>query len=95
MKDSIVLRKNRNIVTREVEEETVLVPVYKTSDQLSCVYSLNEPATRVWKLIDGKRTLGEIKEKIGADFSSQPKEINRKMTLLLNDLKKIKAVIQK
>ena len=89
------MRKNKNIVTREIEGETVLLPVYKTSDQLSCVYSLNESATRVWELIDGKRTLGKIKEKVGADFSSQPKEINRKMKLLLNDLKKIKAVIQK
>lgn len=92
MSDAKVFRKNKDIVTRTIEDETILMPLYKTSDEINCIYTLNTSAARVWELIDGKHTLGKIKTRICEEFSSTPKEIDRELGLLLKDLLEIKAI---
>ena len=81
------------MVTRVIDDETILVPIYKTSEEISCIYTLNKVASRVWEMIDGKRTLSEIKENILRDFDTTPKEIDEKMDNLLKDLTEIKAIV--
>ena len=92
MSGTAVVRKNKGIVTRVMEGETILLPIYKTSDEINCIYTLNKVASRVWELIDGKRTLAELKEKLLKEFDATPAEIDREMKKLLEDLKKIKAI---
>ncbi len=91
MRDA-VLRKNKDMVTRVIEDETILMPIYKTSDEINCIYTLNKAGSRVWELIDGKRTLTELKDKVLKEFDATPEEIDREMEKLLKDLKEIKAV---
>ena len=93
LKERAVLKKNPNMVTRVIDDETILVPIYKTSEEISCIYTLNKVASRVWEMIDGKRTLSEIKENILRDFDTTPKEIDEKMDNLLKDLTEIKAIV--
>ncbi len=88
----IVLRKNKDIVTRVIEDETILMPIYKTSDEINCIYTLNKVASRVWELLDGKRTLTELKNKLLKEFDTTPEEVDKEIEKLLKDLKEIKAV---
>ncbi|GAG05978.1 unnamed protein product, partial [marine sediment metagenome] len=53
MQETVVLRKNPDMVTRVIDDETILLPIYKTSDEINCIYTLNKVASRVWELIDG------------------------------------------
>lgn len=92
MQGAGVLRKNPNIVTRVIDEETILLPVLRTSSDINCIYTLNKSASRVWALINGKRTLSEIKTKVMEDFDATPKEVETRMGELLGDLKKINAL---
>ncbi len=92
MKETAILRKNKEIVTRVIEDETILLPIYKTSDEINCIYTLNKVASRVWELIDGKRTLTEIKDKLLKEFDTAPEEVDKEMEKFLKDLKEIKAV---
>jgi hypothetical protein len=93
MGDTVVLRKNPDIVTRVIDNETILLPVYKTSKDINCIYTLNASASRIWELFDGKRTLAKIKEAALKEFDATPKEVNQEIQKLLKDLKAIKAVI--
>jgi len=93
MKKDVVLRKNPDFVARVIEDETVLLPVYKSSDDINCIYSLNPSSSAVWELINGKRPLSSIKEELLKRFDSTAEEINKELSSLLKDLKKIKAVI--
>ena len=81
------------MVTRVIDNETVLLPIYKTSDEINCIYTLNKVASRVWEMIDGERTLSEIKEAVLRDFDTTPQEVDERMRDLLNDLEEIKAVV--
>ncbi|MFH1245944.1 MAG: PqqD family protein [Candidatus Omnitrophota bacterium] len=92
MEKDTILQKNPDMVTRVIEEETILMPVYKTSDEINCIYTLNKVATEVWGLIDGKRTLSGIKDEILKRFDTTPEEIEQKMTIFLKDLAEIKAI---
>lgn len=92
MKETIVLRKNKDMVTRIIDDETILLPIYKTSEEINCIYTLNKVASRIWELIDGKRTLEEIKSKVLKEFDTNPEEVDREMEKFLKDLKEIKAI---
>lgn len=92
MQEKTVLRKNSDMVTRVIEDETILMPIYKTSDEINCIYTLNKVASRVWELLDGKRSLVELKNKLLKEFDTTPKEVDSELEKLLKDLKEIKAV---
>jgi len=92
MQESKVLKKNPDLVTRVIDNETILMPVYKTSDEINCIYSLNKVASDVWNMIDGKKTLAQIKKKILVEFDTTAKEVDSEMVKFLKDLKEIKAV---
>ncbi|MBU0694702.1 MAG: PqqD family protein [Candidatus Omnitrophica bacterium] len=64
MTGTIVYKKNKNMVTRKIADETILLPIYRTSKEINCIYTLNKPASIVWDMIDGKTTIGEIKDKV-------------------------------
>lgn len=92
MKNTAILRRNPNIVTRVIEDETILLPIYKSSDEISYIYTLNKVASKVWDLINGKRSLVEIKKEILEKFDTTPEEVDKEMENFLKDLKEIKAI---
>jgi methyltransferase-like protein len=92
MDEKLVLRKNPDVVTRQIEDETILVPIFKTSVDMNCIYTFNKIASYVWDLIDGKRTLKDIKEIVLKKFDTTPKEVDKEMSKFLKELKQIKAI---
>ncbi|MBU1367472.1 MAG: PqqD family protein [Candidatus Omnitrophica bacterium] len=64
MQGTTVYKKNKNMVTRKIADETILLPIYRTSKEINCIYTLNKPASIVWDMIDGKTTIADIKDKV-------------------------------
>jgi hypothetical protein len=95
LNDKTALKKNKEIVARLIDEETVLLPLYKSSDKLDYIYTLNKPASMVWGWIDGKRTISDIKKLIAKEFDATQKEIDKELGTLLKELKEINAVTLK
>lgn len=93
MDDARILKKNRSMVTRVIVDETILLPVYKSSDEINCIYTLNKVASRVWEMIDGKRTLGAIKGAILKEFDTTPQESEKELNKLIMELTQIKALV--
>lgn len=93
MDGKAVLRKNKNMVHRVIGGETILLPVYKSSDEINCIYTLNTAAAWVWDRIDGKKTLAQIKKQILEDFEADSEEAEKKIEKLVGELKEIRAVI--
>lgn len=92
MQKTAALRKNANMVTRVIDDETILMPIYKTSDEINCIYTLNKVASRIWELIDGKKTLSDLRSEILNEFDTTPGEVDKEMEKFLKDLKEIKAI---
>ncbi|MFH1190777.1 MAG: PqqD family protein, partial [Candidatus Omnitrophota bacterium] len=77
--------QNHYLLGRIYEEETILLPIYKTSDEINCIYTLNKAASRVWELLDGKRMLAELKDKLLKEFDGTPEEVDKETRKLAFD----------
>lgn len=84
--------KDPNIVSRRIAGEVILVPIRKNVGDLESIYTLNEVAARVWELIDGKREVKEIKDKIVEEFAVTPEEAEKDLIELLEKLEKIEGI---
>lgn len=93
MPGSAIFKRNPDMVARCIGAEVVLLPIYKTSDEINCIYSLNPDASRIWQKINGKTTLREINKQIAKELNVSPKEIDQQTKKIINELKQIKAII--
>jgi len=87
-----VYKKSDSIVSRKIADEFLLVPIKQNVGDLESIYTLNEVATRVWELIDGKMKVREIKDKIVEEFEVTPQEAEKDLTNLLKQLLAVGAI---
>ncbi|MFA6384833.1 MAG: PqqD family protein [Candidatus Omnitrophota bacterium] len=93
MDEKRVFRKNKDMVHRVIGAETILLPVYKRSEEINCVYTLNPSAAWVWDMIDGKKTFGQIKRKAVGSFKTEGSEVEKKIGKLFGELEQIAAIV--
>lgn len=92
MTDKTVLKKSKNIVSRKIADETVLLPIYKSSEEINCIYTLNKAAAFLWDHIDGKNTLGKIKQLVIRNFDVAQEEADRRILAVIKEFQDIKAI---
>lgn len=62
---------SEDVVAREIEGELVIVPLVSgIGDADDELYTLNETGRAIWKLLDGKRTLGQVAADLTAEFDA-------------------------
>jgi hypothetical protein len=91
----IVYQHDPNIVTRLIAGEMILVPIRKHVGEMDFIYTLNETAARVWALIDGDRSLGQIYQQIVAEFDIDPEQAKNDLNELILSLKEFSAIVEK
>lgn len=92
MNSKKVYRKNKDIVSREIDNEMILMPIYKTNKEINEMYTLNETAAKMWELIDGKRTVTQITDELCGKYGMPRERIETDLEELLKDMKTIKAI---
>ena len=55
-------------VTRQIADETLVVPVVGGVGDLDAIYTLNEVAARIWKIVESPASVDQIVEEISRDF---------------------------
>ena len=78
--------KQTNFVTREIAGETIVVPVRNNVGDLDSIYTLNELGTRIWQLIDGKKTLTQIVDGICSAYDVTSEEAEKDALEFLKSL---------
>ena len=58
----LVFRKNENFVFRQIDDETILVPIKNNVGDMGAIYNLNEVGAYVWSHLDGQKTLLDIEK---------------------------------
>jgi hypothetical protein len=64
--------KDPTVVSRNIAGEYLLVPTRSKISDLDSIYTLNEVAARIWELLDGKSTIGEIHQLIVEEYEVVP-----------------------
>jgi hypothetical protein len=84
--------KDPSIVFRKVADEFILVPIKQKASDVESIYTMNDVASRIWELINGKRSLEDIKAVIIKEFEVSPEEAEKDLVEFSKQLEKIGAV---
>jgi hypothetical protein len=84
--------RDPDFVFRRIAEEIILVPIRRNMGDLESIYSLNETAARVWELLDGRRTLGEIVDALVQEFEVASATAETDLRALLGQLAEAGAI---
>jgi hypothetical protein len=87
-----VYKKSDSIVSRKIADEFILVPIRQNVGDLESISTLNEVAARIWELIDGKKKVREIKDKIVEEFDVTPQQAEKDLIEYTKQLEKIEAI---
>ncbi len=81
-------KKNDKLAWRTIEDETVIMPLTEQLEDGEIVNILNETATRIWGLIDGKNSEEDLTQKIIKEYKIEPKRAGVEVKKFLNILYK-------
>ena len=88
-----VFQKNENFVFRQIDDETILVPIKDNLGDMGSIYNLNEVGAFVWKHINGKVSLADIRQMILDTFEVSEREADIDLSDFVNQLKEIDAIL--
>lgn len=93
MKDlSKIVKKNSELAWRIIDNETIIIPLDEQSPETEKINFLNETATRIWELIDGKNSIKDIIIKICQEYEVEKKEAEKEVVNFINKLLKEKLI---
>ncbi len=78
--------KDKNLVTRSIAGETIIVPVRSGVSDLEYVYTLNEVSSRIWQLLDEGTPVSRIVETICAEYEVTPEQASQDIADVLRSL---------
>ncbi len=89
-----VFRKNQNFVFRQIDDETILVPIKNNVGDMGSLYNLNEVGAYVWEHLDGEKTLFEIKNRVADEFEVSLEDAECDLMEFVDKLEEIEAVLE-
>jgi len=73
-----IYRKKEDSVTRQIADETFLVPIRSHLADMQKIFTLDsQVAEYIWQQLDGKRNLEEIHREITAEFEVENGQVKR------------------
>jgi hypothetical protein len=87
-----VYEKSDAVVFRRIADEGLLVPIRRTSNDVDCFYTLNETASRIWDLIDGRRSLEHIVTVVVEEFNVSPDDCRKDVLELICRFEHVRAI---
>ena len=84
--------KDPFVVFRKVADEFILVPIKQRASDVESIYTMNDVGSRIWELIDGRRSLKDIKAVILKEFEVGSEEAEKDLVEFSKKLEKIGAV---
>jgi hypothetical protein len=88
-----VFEKNENFVFRQIDDETILVPIKDNLGDMGSIYNLNEVGAFVWEQINGKASLADIKHMLLETFDVSEREADADLSDFVNQLREIDAIV--
>ena len=88
-----VYQKNQNFVFRQIDDETLLVPIKDNVGDMGSIYNLNQAAAFVWNHLDGHKTLQDIKNLMTDKFDVSDGDAEQDLGDFVAQLEKIDAIL--
>ena len=86
-------KRNDNFVFRQIENETILVPIKDNVGDMNCIYNLNEVGAFIWQNIKCKNSVSDIKDMLISEFDVTESQAEADLDKFVKDLKEIEAIV--
>lgn len=87
--------KDSSIVSRKIGSQLILVPIRQNIGDLQCIYTLNEVAGRIWQLLNGGTTAGDIVSALTQEYEVEAQQAEVDVLEFLAQMKDVGAIIEK
>ncbi len=84
--------RDPDFVSRRIADEVIVLPIRKNLGDLESIYTLNEVGARIWELLDGRRTLREIRDVIVGEYQVTDQEATVDLETFVEHLTAIGAL---
>jgi hypothetical protein len=78
--------KEKDLVTRDVAGEQIIVPIKCHVGDLEGVFTLNEVGAMIWRLIDGQTTGRQLMEAVRNEYDVEAAEAEKDVVDFLSSL---------
>ena len=85
-------QKNPDMVSRLIGDEFILVPIRRNVADLESVLTLGGTGVRIWELIDGRLTVGELLDRVVEEFAVGPEQAEADLAEYLQSLEEIQGI---
>jgi len=86
---------SEDVVARDIHGEFVIIPITSgIGDSDEEIFSLNKSGKAIWDKLDGKRSLKEVMDALGLEFTASKKQIGRDVLGLAQELLKRKILVR-
>lgn len=80
------IARDKDLVTRRIAGETIIVPVRSGIGDLNSIYTLNELGSLTWSLIEQGAQFGQIVQALCGEYEVTSEEAERDLTEFLKSL---------
>ena len=95
VKSDGVYRISDDIVVREIEGELIIVPLVRgIGDLEEDIFTLNDEGREIWRLIDGKTSIGQLIQKLIYIYPNQEAEVGQDVVGFMDELLKRKMLVE-
>lgn len=88
------MRTNENYILREIDEESILIPIGEASEHLNGMIHLTPTAAFIWKEVDSSNCLEEIILKLTGKYEVTEEVARRDVYGFLSEFYKRKMVLE-
>ena len=86
---------SEDIVSRDIEGETILVPLVSgIGDMEEDLFSLNDTGRAVWRLLDGARSVRQIVTELTADYRQPADAVALSVSAFIQELLRRRMLVE-
>ena len=79
-------------MSRKIAGEYILVPIRQSAGDLDSIYTMNAVGGRIWELLDGQRSVSDLKDIIVEEFDVSLEEAEEDIKTFLDQLTSMNVV---
>jgi hypothetical protein len=80
------LQRSRNVVSRVVADEAIVVPIRRGAADMDSIYTFNETGTSLWALIETNRSAAELVSHLQSQYGLSAEQAAADTEKFLADL---------
>ncbi|MCP4716424.1 MAG: PqqD family protein [Deltaproteobacteria bacterium] len=79
--------RNKDLVTRDIGGDTIIVPISGDVGDLNAVFTLNDVGSYIWNMLDGRTALADIIDGICAEYDVSPEQADKDLQEIVTSMK--------